>query len=66
MEEEDIGFADYSDGENPYGFCILYAGAFFYKGVRVRYTYESIVRINYVVARHNRHASYNVYVFSKL
>ena len=59
-EEEYIGFADYSDGEKPYGFCVSYAGALFNKGVRVRYARESIAGINYVVARHNKYAFYNV------
>ena len=62
-EEEYIGFTDYSDKEKPYGFYISYAGALFYKGVRVRYTRESIAGINYIMARHNKYTFYNVYTF---
>ena len=64
-EEEDIGFADYSEGEKPCGFCISHAGTLFYKGLRVRYAYESTVGINCVMARYNKYASYNVYAFPK-
>ena len=66
LEEEDIDFANYSDGEKPYGFCILHTGAFFHKGVKVRYTCKSTAGINYVMTRHNRHASYDVYASPKL
>ena len=66
MEEEYIGFTDYSDGEKPCGFCVSHAGAFFHKGMRVRYARESITGINYVMARHNRHTSYNVCASPKL
>ena len=52
-------------GEKPCGFCIFYAGALFHKGVRVRCACESIAGINYVVARYNRYASYDVCIFPK-
>ena len=65
-EEGDIGFADYSAGEKPCGFCISHTGALFHKGLRVRCICESIAVINCVVARHNYYASYDVYAFPKL
>ena len=64
-EEEYVGFADYSDGEKPCGFCVFYTGALFYKGVKVRYACESIAEINYIMARHNKYAFYDVYTFPK-
>ena len=64
-EEEYIGFADYLDKEKPCGFYIFHAGALFNKGVRVHYTYESIAGINYIIARHNKYAFYNVYISLK-
>ena len=64
-EEGEVGFADYSAGEKPYGFCVLHAGALFYKGLRVRYTRESTAGINYIVARYNRYAFYDVYASPK-
>ena len=64
-EEEYIGFANYSDGEKPYGFCISHAWALFYKALKVRYAYKSTAGINYIMARHNKHTSYNVYTFLK-
>ena len=65
-EEEDISFTDYSEGEKLYGFCILYTGAFFYEGLRVRCACESIAGINCVVVCHNRYAFYDVCAFFKL
>ena len=64
-EEKYIGFANYLDGEKPYGFCVFYAGAFFNEGVRVRCACESIAGINCVMACHNRYTSYNVRASSK-
>ena len=64
-EEGEVGFTDYSAGEKFYGFCVLYTGTFFNKGVRVRYACESIAGINCVMARHNKYAFYNVYAFFK-
>ena len=64
-EEEYIGFADYSDGEKFYGFCVSYAGALFNKGVKVRYTCESTAGINYIMARHNKYTFYNIYTSPK-
>ena len=64
-EEEYVGFADYLDGEKPYGFYIFYAGALFNKGVRVRCAYKSTAGINCIVARHNKYTSYNVRTFPK-
>ena len=60
-----MNFTDYLDREKPYGFYISHAGAFFYKGVRVRCARESIAGINYVIARYNRHVSYDVYTSPK-
>ena len=65
-EEEYIGFTDYLEGKKPYDFYISHAGALFHKGLRVRYAYKSITGINYVVARHNKYTSYNVYISFKL
>ena len=65
-EEEYIGFINYSDGEKPYGFCVFYTGALFYKGIKVRYARESIMEINCIITRHNRYTFYNVYTSLKL
>ena len=50
----------------PYGFYVLYTGALFYKGVRMRCVCESIVGIHYIMARNNHYTSYNVCTFPKL
>ena len=60
-----VGFANYSAGEKLYGFYVLHAKAFFHKGLKVHYTYESRAGINYVMAYHNKHTFYNVYTFPK-
>ena len=66
MEEEKyIGFANYSEGKKPYGFYISHAKALFHKGLKVRYTRESTAGINCIMARHNRHTSYDVYTSPK-
>ena len=65
-DKGEIGFTDYSAGEKPYGFCILYIKALFHKGLKVRYAGKSIARINYIVARHNKYTFYNIYTFPKL
>ena len=61
-----VGFVNYLEGEKLCGFCILYTGALFYKGLRVRYACESIAGINCIVARYNRYASYNICASPKL
>ena len=64
-KEGEVGFADYSAGEKPCGFCVSYTGAFFYEGLRVRCARESIAGINCIVARHNRYTFYDVCAFFK-
>ena len=65
-EDESVGFANYSDREKPYGFCVSHARALFYKGEKVRYARESTAGINYIMVRHNKHTSYDICTSSKL
>ena len=65
-EEEYIGFADYLEGEKLYGFYISHIGAFFHKGLKMRYIYKSTAGINYVMACHNKYTFYDVYAFLKI
>ena len=44
---------------------VSHVKALFHEGVKVRYAYESIAGINYVITRHNRYTSYDVYTSPK-